>query len=264
MAHAHTADTSYLRATVSKHALELRFTFDLATLYMIDRLDRDGDGRVSREEAESGAPAIASFLTQAVTLELNGQTADLGTPQPLGWPVDAGEFIEEKNYGQSLLHFAFRQDTEKLIEDFYILYEVYAQLGAVHRTIANIEQEGKNLEVVFTQFEPDYLYDTFWRSETTPELPSFREGVHAAWSLWWLPLGTAVLAVLTARRRVAWCAAIVLEGAALLWVFFAMDSKAPPGHLAAVTGLITGLLVIVIIVWPLRLLARSLLPARAG
>jgi hypothetical protein len=196
-AHAHTADTSYLRATVSKHSLELRFTFDLATLYKIERLDKDGDGKVSRAEAESAAPSIASFLTQAVTLELNGEGAELGKSQPLGWPVDAGDFIEEKNYGQTLLHFTFRQDTANLIEDFYILYELYAQLGAAHRTIANIEQEGKNLEVVFTQFEPDYLYDTFWLPGGEPVVAStgnsFRSVFKRAADKVWYDLGFPVM-----------------------------------------------------------------------
>ena len=98
-AHAHAPDTSYLRAVVSKHSLELRFTFDLAMLHRILRVDRDQDGKVTRAEAEAVAPDIASFLEETVTLEVNGQKAEFGTLQPLGWPVDAGDSVEEKIYG---------------------------------------------------------------------------------------------------------------------------------------------------------------------
>src|SRR6188472_2487134 len=89
-AFAHAPDTSYLRAVVSKHALELRFTFDIATLHRIERLDADNDGKVTRAEAEKVAPEIAEFLRQSITLEVNGTKAELGALQPLGWPVDAG------------------------------------------------------------------------------------------------------------------------------------------------------------------------------
>ena len=41
------------------YALELRFTFDIATLHRIERLDADTDGKVTRAEAEKAAPEIA-------------------------------------------------------------------------------------------------------------------------------------------------------------------------------------------------------------
>jgi len=251
-AHAHAPDTSYLRAVVSKHALELRFTFDLATLHRIVRLDADNDGKVTRSEAEAVAPDIADFLGETITLELNGEKAALGTLQPLGWPLDAGEFIEEKNYGQTLVHFTFATSAPRLIEDFYVLYEVFGQLGAQHRVVANIEQEEKHLEVVFTQFEPDYLYDTFWREEPAPVL-TFRSGVQDAWSRWWLPCVVAIVVCLVPAGRMGCC----MECLAVLWVALAIESHAEAGRGSWLAGLFMGFTIVALIAWPLRHLVAA-------
>jgi hypothetical protein len=248
---AHAPDTSYLRAVVSKHTLELRFTFDLATLHRIERLDRDQDGKVTRPEAEAAAPDIADYLKEAITLEVNGGAADLGALQSVGWPMDGGEFVEEKNYGQTLLHFTFSITSEKVIEDFYVLYEVFAQLGTVHRVIANIEQEEKHLEVVFTQFEPDYLYDTFWREEAAPAL-TFRSGVEDAWKQWWLPGLVAIVICVVPAGRFGCC----IECVVALWVVLAIDSHPEPGRWAWLAGLFAGLAIIAFIVWPVRAILR--------
>jgi hypothetical protein len=268
---AHAPDTSYLRAVVSKHALELRFTFDIATLHRIKRLDRDQDGKVTRAEAEAVAPDIAKFLETAVTLELNGQKANLGTSQPIGWPVDAGEFAEEKNYGQTLVHFTFKQDSPgKVIEDFYVLYEVFAQLGAVHRVVANIEQEEKHMEVVFTQFEPDYLYDTFWRAEASSpgasasatamgRMASFRAGAALVWGFWWLPIAVVMGYAVTLRWTDDRCYKWLLGMAFWFWflVYFT-DSNPTPQLGAATVGAVAAWWLMAFILWPVRTLARGL------
>jgi hypothetical protein len=247
---AHAPDTSYLRAVVSKHALELRFTFDIATLHRIERLDADGDGKVTRAEAEKVAPGIAEFLRQSITVEVNGEKAELGTLQPLGWPVDAGKSVEEKNYGQTLLNFTFKQESpQKVIEDFYVLYEVFAQLGAVHRVVANIEQEDKHVEVVFNQFEPDYLYDTYWREEAAPaSVLTFRGGVQEAWSRWWVPLVVVLLVCVVPRGRFHYWFGCL----ALVWVVLATGSPAAPGRASWLAGVFAGVFIVTLIAWPVR------------
>jgi hypothetical protein len=274
-ARAHAPDTSYLRAVVSKHSLELRFTFDIATLHRIKRLDRDQDGRVTRAEAEAVAPDIAKFLDAAVTLELNGQKAKLGALQPIGWPVDAGDVVEEKNYGQSLVNFTFKQESAgKVIEDFYVLYEVFAQLGAVHRVVANIEQEEKHMEVVFNQFEPDYLYDTYWRPDDEPaarpaflggELgfaPMFREGVNLIWQFLGVPLMLLAACSMMPRKMPALVVLMTLvwfvrellsriEGSARV-----MGSNYPLSP--AMWGMLCAILICLLIVLPASLTLRRL------
>src|SRR5207249_4739642 len=97
--------------------------------------------------------------------DINGQKSKLGMRGPVGWPADAGEAIAEKDYHAQLLHFRFACSSKPVIEDFSINYDVFDELGDRHRAIADIEQEGKHLEIVFTQFEPDYLYDTAYQSD---------------------------------------------------------------------------------------------------
>jgi hypothetical protein len=265
---AHAPDTSYLRAVVSKHALELRFTFDIATLHRIERLDADNDGKVTRAEAEKAAPEIAEFLRQSITLEVNGTKAELGALQSLGWPVDAGESVAEKDYGQTLVHFTFKLEPRKVIEDFYVLYEVFAQLGVVHRAVANIEQEDKHMEVVFNQFEPDYLYDTYWRQEANrsekgepavDRRSSFYRGVAGVWGLWWLPLGLLLAYALTLRWKNDRCYKWLLGMAFWFWLFaYGMDSNPTPDRGALTVGAVAGWWMMAFVVWPFRSLARSL------
>ena len=201
---------------------------------------------------------VAEFLRQTITLEINGTKSELGALQPLGWPVDAGESVEEKNYGQTLVHFIFKQESRKVIEDFYVLYEVYAQLGAVHRVVANIEQEDKHMEVVFTQFEPDYLYDTFWRGESEPAL-TFRGGVHDAWSRWWIALVVALVICVLPPGRLG----CLVECLAVLWVLLAVESHPQPGYHVYVAGLVSGVMVAAFIAWPVRTIVRSTWKRRA-
>jgi hypothetical protein len=260
--HAHTPDTSYLRVVISGgnadglryRSLELRFTFDLATLHRITRLDGDYDGKVTRAEAEAGSPDIADFLREAVTLEINEKRTDFGEMQPLGWPVDVGEAVDEKNYSQTLVHFTFKQQTKRSIQDIYVLFEWFAQLGDGHRVVADFEQEGHH-EVVFTLFEPDYVYDTFWQQGESPM--RFLDGVEDVWKQWWLPGLLALLAAATVRwSLLKWAVAVGCVGLAF-WVTGNMwaDPLLRAGPWKA--GVIAGMALVAIITIPLRTLARS-------
>jgi hypothetical protein len=264
-----------LRAVVAKHALELRFTFDIATLHRIERLDADNDGKVTRAEAEKVAPEIAEFLRQSITLEVNGTKAELGALQPLGWPVDAGESVEEKNYGQTLVHFTFKQDSpQKVIEDFYVLYEVFAQLGAVHRAVANIEQEDKHMEVVFNQFEPDYLYDTFWREEAVSVARpaskdggssfalTFRNSMDLVWQFVGVPLMLLAACSLMPRKLPS-----LVALAALAWLVRDLLSRIEGSArvfgvnyplAAAILGMLCAVFICILIVLPASLTLRRL------
>lgn len=266
---AHAPDTSYLRAVVSQHELELRFTFDLSTLHRIDRVDSNLDGKVSRGEAEAAVTDLAAFLRRTVTLEINNDKVELGTPQPLGWPVDVGDAVEEKDYGQTLVHLTFISKSDKLIEDFYLLYEVFGQLGSMHRAVADIDQEGKHLEVVFTELEPDYVYDTFWKPdgevvarhrEVPIPVEFFRSSLTLTWNLAGLPL-MFLAAFSLMPRKLPW----VVIVATLLW--YGLDlldrseksieptswSQLMP---ATVLGLFAAMLVCALMMIPLSLLLR--------
>lgn len=225
---AHNPDTSYLRCKVAPHRLELRFTFDPATLYRIVPIDADGDGRVTRAEMEAVAGEIFDYLEEFVHFEINGESARFGQRRPIGWPPDAGEAIAEKDYHQQLLHFTFEAESKPVIEDFYLDYDVFDELGDQHRVISDIEQDGRHHEVIFTLLEPDYVYDTAWVPEPTASAPAdpesgpvalakaarFRSGVARVWDNYLLLLLVAAAVLLAARfpRR----GMVIATGASLL------------------------------------------------
>jgi len=215
-ARAHSPDTSYLRCTVAPHELGLRFTFDLATLHQIVRPDADGDGEVTRAEMDAVTPEIFEYLESSVQLEVNGEPVKLGERAGLGWPAEGGDAIVEKDYHTQLLHFAFRRPSKPMIEDIYMCQNVFEELGDRHRIIQDIEQDGRHHEVIYTMFEPDYLYDTFWKPDTR-EL--FRGYMAAVWGSPVLVLVFLPSIILCAFRcpRVLTLLAAVPGFAGLLW-----------------------------------------------
>jgi hypothetical protein len=160
---AHNPDTSYARLKITPESLETRFTYDLFSLVRLaPGLDADGDRQVSRAELVQQAPRVFEYLTTHIRLEIDGQQADFGEPQPVEFPPGVGEAIPEQGYhaATSLVHFGFHKPLEKPARDFWVLFEIFSELGNRHSVLAAIEHAGQEQEVVFRYFEPDYLYDT--------------------------------------------------------------------------------------------------------
>jgi hypothetical protein len=136
----------------------------------------------------------------------------------------------------------------------------------VHRAVANIEQEGKHWEVVFTQFEPDYVYDTFWRERESAgegkaafdQKDSFRAAVAAVWSAWWLPLAIGAAYVLTFRWTDRRCCKWLLGLAFWFWLFVFTDSDLTPERGAATVGAVAAWWLLALILWPVRMVAQGL------
>lgn len=175
---AHNPDTSYARITISPEAVEFKFSYDLLTLLRITHLDTNGDGAVSRTELEAAAPVIQRFLRSRICLELNQHAAEFGEALPVSWPEDAGAAIPERDYGQRLLSFTFRNPVLTAPEDVALTFDFFDALGAGHTVLGVFEWDGREHEVVFTQFEPDYLFDTGYRAPATEQMAQyFRLGV---------------------------------------------------------------------------------------
>ncbi len=237
---AHSPDTSFLRCRVEPRQVELRFTFGLAALYRIVQPDTDGDGKLTRAEMEAVAVGIYDYLEATIRFEINGQPVPLGERQALGWPVDAGESVAEKDYQGLLLNFTFLCRSPSLIEDIYVSCELFGELGDSHRIIEDIEQEGKHQEVVYTLLEPDYLYDTFWR-----RTGSFKEGISVVWSSGWIVGGLFVVALFAFRADPRWGALAVL-GAVIVGV--GVETWATGGGMQRSFGLFAGS-ILAIVVW---------------
>ena len=175
---AHSPDTSYSRITIASNFVECKFTYDLSTLQRITKLDTDGDRKVSRAEIEVATPAIQKFLRRHIYLDLNQREADFSEFDPPPWPEDVRDGIPESEYGQRLLSFTFRNPVLSLPEDVTITFDFFEQLGGAHTVLGAFVCRGHEDEVIFTRFEPDYLYDTSFVTPVSEQVSQyFRLGV---------------------------------------------------------------------------------------
>jgi hypothetical protein len=170
---AHTPDTSYCRIAITPREVSFKFSFDLATLQRIVPLDANGDGQISPQEAEAAAPAIRNFLRQHVYLDLNQREAEFAEADPLIWPENAGTAIPKGDYTQRLLSFTFRNPMLSAPEDVTITFDFFEQLGAAHTVLGTFAWNGHEDEVIFTRFEPDYLYDTGYETPLAEQMAQY-------------------------------------------------------------------------------------------
>lgn len=157
---AHNLDTSYTRIKISPKEFEATFTFDITTLLKIVELDENNDHQVSKEELLRKAPAIYEFLRNKIALKFDSDVADFGEAEPPNFSEKISA-VPEKDYHQVLVHFVFQKKTAELPGTFTLYYAIFDRVGERHTNLASIEQNGqREEEIVFTKFEPDYLYDT--------------------------------------------------------------------------------------------------------
>ncbi|MCX8092280.1 MAG: HupE/UreJ family protein [Verrucomicrobiae bacterium] len=170
---AHNPDTSYARITISPEAVEFKFSYDLVTLWRIAPLDANRDGAVSRAELEAATAVIQQFLRERIDLELNQRAADFAEALPPVWPEEAGEVIPQSDYHQRLVSFVFRNPVLTAPEDVALRFDVFDTFGPMHVVLGVFEWEGREQPVVFTRFEPDYLFDTGYRAPMRAQLAQY-------------------------------------------------------------------------------------------
>lgn len=170
-ARAHNPDTSYARFQVSRTSFEVKFTFDVTSLVrIVPTLDADRNRRLTRGELEAKSPEIVAFLRRTVAFKIDDAKTDFGEARPLAWPPDAGDAIAEKDYhaATSLISVSFAKPLAKPPADFWVRFHFFDVLGSLHTVLGAIAQDGKEDEVLFTETEPDYLYDTSYTSFAMP------------------------------------------------------------------------------------------------
>jgi hypothetical protein len=172
-AYAHNPDTSYARVEIGPRLVAFKFTYDLTTLQRITRLDTDGDGKIFRAEFEAGVPAIQRFLRAHVFLDLNQREAEFGEMDAPSWPADAADGIPERDYGQRLLSLTFRNSVLAQPEDLALIFDFFGELGERHNVLGVFVCDGHEDDVIFTRFEPDYLYDTGYRALVSDQLAQY-------------------------------------------------------------------------------------------
>jgi hypothetical protein len=163
-AFAHNPETSYARVEITPRLVAFKFTYDVTTLQRVTKLDADGNGQITRAEFETGSPAIERFLRAHLFLDFNQREAEFGPADPPTWPADAGEAIPESDYGQRLLSFTFRNPVLSAPEDVALTFDFFGELGERHNVLGVFMWNGHEDDVIFTRFEPDYLYDRLSRA----------------------------------------------------------------------------------------------------
>lgn len=169
---AHAPDTSYCRIAIAPAAVDITFTYDLATLRRITPVDENHDGRITVDEVRAAAPAIESFLRRNVYLELNEREAAFGAMAPPVWPDDPRSAIPQSDWGQRLIAFTFRNPLLHAPDSVALTFDFFDTLGEAHTILGNFAWNGTENPVIFTRFEPDYLFDTGYQ---VPGLDQFGE-----------------------------------------------------------------------------------------
>lgn len=170
---AHNLDTSYARVTIGLREVEFEFTFDLLTLGRMTKLDTNGDGGISRGELDAATPAIQRFLREHVFLELNQREAEFAEALKPTWPEDQKVAIPQSEYAQRLVTFVFRNPVLSEPEDVTVTFDFFDQLGAAHTVLGAFACHGHEEEVIFTRFEPDYLYDTGYAAPIVEQVAQY-------------------------------------------------------------------------------------------
>lgn len=160
---AHNPDTSYARWQITTDAVSAKLTYDITSLVRIHpQLDADGNHQLIAAELTSAAPSIEAFLRAHVEYEVDGQRVGLGELQPVNWPAQADAAIAERDYHAptSLVTFEFHHATVQPVVDIWARFDLFETLGLRHTILGAFEHDGQTHELLFTAFEPDYLFET--------------------------------------------------------------------------------------------------------
>lgn len=213
---AHPADQSEMTVKPAPHELEARFTFNLLTVTKMIRVDADGDAKLAFDELKAAEPALTDYLNQHVKLEVNQKPSAWGSKVRFDylWPnAAATPPMLEMEYAARYVDVTFTLPLEKLLEDFWIAFEIFEQTGTMQTIRGMFHQNGDVLEVPFSFQEPEYTYDTGFAEDPfvqEAEKKAREQAVKPAETAsmktgWWLTLPLLVLLVLwrskAARHR---------------------------------------------------------------
>ena len=206
---AHPADQSEMRVRPTPHQLEIRFTFNVLTLTRLVRIDTDGDTKISAAELEAAQPMLVDYLNEHIPLEINQAKDALGKEVKFDflWPnAVTTPPMAEIEYAARNVDVTFtRRLEDRLLEDFWIGFEIFEQTGPMQTIRGVFEQDGQVLEVPFSGQEPEYTYDTGFADDPfvqEAEKTAVEAPQATSWSWWWL-IVPGLLALEGVRRRFA-------------------------------------------------------------
>jgi hydrogenase/urease accessory protein HupE len=163
IARGHTLDTSYCKVAIGGEEVTFTFTFDFATLVRMAPIDADRDERITESELRAATPAIEAFLRRTVYVELNEREATFGALTPPTWTGDAGAGLPAADWPQRLVTLTFRNPVLHAPDSVALTFDFFPALGERHTVLGTFVWNREENPVIFTRFEPDYLFDTGYR-----------------------------------------------------------------------------------------------------
>lgn len=200
-ASAHPSDVSLMRVKLAHDHIDVRLTLNVINLSRIVVVDTDHNQQITPAEIAKAVPVVTGFLRKHVLVSINDEDADIGTftKHELMWPNPEAEPVSDRDASQRYVDFNFTKPWPTGVHEVWFGFQVFEQLGPLHTVQATYQQPGEHDEdVVFTQQEPDYLFDTGWTDadlpKPSPAVPAIAASPAKSWLLEMLMAGGVLLA----------------------------------------------------------------------
>ena len=170
---AHTPDTSYASVEFTPSTLRLEFRYDLESLTRLTKIDENQDGQVLEAEFRKVESALRRFLRDQIEFEINEQKTDFGEFEAARWlPRESSILVADWN--QAIVAFPFERKVREIPESITLSFNVFEKLGDRHKVLGVFKQPDKPAyEVIYTIFEPDFLYFSDYAPSWWSQLGSF-------------------------------------------------------------------------------------------
>lgn len=170
---AHTPDTSYTSVEFTPSTLRVEFRYDLESLTRLVKIDANQDGLIFESEFRLVESELRRFLRNHVEFEINEQPTDFGEFEQARWPKSEAS-IPVADWNQTIVAFPFERKVREIPESVTLNFRVFEQLGDRHKVLGVFKQPDKpTYEVIYTFFEPDFLYFTDYAPSWWSQLGNF-------------------------------------------------------------------------------------------
>ena len=137
---AHPLSVSYAHVAVGDTRVMLTVRLPLDDMDLLLRLDRDLDGTVSDQEIGNAAPALVKYVSERVSVAADGVTHTAAGVRTARWADSAGF-----PYVETVIDYPVGGVPSRLSLQITVLADLYAD----HRTLTDIEWNGRREQFVF-------------------------------------------------------------------------------------------------------------------
>ena len=192
-AFSHPSDVSQMRVKIEQQRVDVRLTLNLLSLSRLVVIDSDHNQRITPAEMAKAAPVVAEILRQKVMVTVNDDDASIGSYERYEgvWPNADTYEVTDQEASERYVDFHFVLRWPPGVQEYWLGFQFFAELGTLHTVQAIYQQaDHPDLPVEFSQYEPEYLYDTGWTETDFIKTNAATREFHP-WAL-----GFGVLAVL--------------------------------------------------------------------